>query len=129
MPANSSKNSNMKTNLSNSFNELNESVQDYLKTRTELIKLTVLEKMTKISVYLLNLLSGIIFAALFFFFFSAAFIVWYGLRFNDFLTGLFIVIGFLLFLLILYFVLKRTFITSSIIENLSSILFEDEDKE
>ncbi len=118
----------MKANLSDNFGELNKSVQDYLKIRTELVKLSVLEKMTKISVYLISTLSGIIFAALFFLFFSAAFVVWYGTQFNDFLTGLLIIIGILFLLLIVFLIFRKSMITSTIIENLSSILFEDEDK-
>ncbi len=119
----------MKSNLSNNFSELNKTVQDYLKVHIDLAKLTALEKMTKISVYMISYLVGIILASLFFIFFASAFVFWYGYQFQDYLTGLFIVIGFIIILALFFFLFGKSSVTTSIIKNLSSILFEDENTE
>ena len=119
----------MKSNLSNNFSELNKTVQEYLKVHIDLAKLTALEKMTKISVFMISFLVGILLASLFFIFFASAFVFWYGNQFQNYLTGLFIVIGFIILLALFYYFFGKSSITTSIIKNLSAILFEDEDTE
>ena len=117
----------MKTNLSNNFSDLNKTIQDYVKVRIDLVKLSVLEKGTKITVFLISTMVFILIGSIFFIFSSAAFVVWYGNQFHNYLTGLIIVIGVIILLGFFFYLSRRTFITSSVIKNLSSILFEHDD--
>lgn len=117
----------MKSNLSDNFHELNQSVQDYLKVRLDLVKLTLLEKMTKISVFLISTVVFILLGMIFFLFATTAFVVWYGNQFQDYLTGLFIVTGVVVLIGLLFLLLRKSLITTTIIQRLSSILFEEDE--
>lgn len=116
----------MKSNLSNNLNDLSQSVQDYLQVHVDLIKLTLVEKMTKISVFVVSSIVFILLGMIFFLFASAAFVVWYGNQYQDYLTGLFFIIGLVVLLGIIFILLRNSVITSSIIKKLSSILFEED---
>lgn len=116
----------MKTSLSNNLSELGKTIQEYVQLRLDLTKLTALEKMTRISVFLISLLVMILLVSLFFIFFAAAFVVWYGDKFQDYLTGLFIVSSVVVVLGLLFYIFRRALVTTPIIKNLSEILFEDE---
>ncbi|MCW0483044.1 hypothetical protein N2K84_09910 [Prolixibacteraceae bacterium A06] len=118
----------MKSNLSDNFHELNQSVQDYLKVRLDLVKLTLLEKMTKISVFLISTVVFILLGMIFFLFATTAFVVWYGNQFQDYLTGLFIVTGVVVLIGLLFLLLRKSLITTTIIQKLSSILFEEDEE-
>ncbi len=119
----------MKTNLSDNFNDLNKTVQEYLKVRLDLIKLTLLEKMTKISVFIISTMIFILFGTIFFLFAATTFVVWYGNQYQDYLTGLFIVIGVIVLLGLLFYIFRSNLVTSSIIKKFSSILFENNEPE
>ena len=119
----------MKKNLSNSLAGLNKTIRDYLKIQIKLVKLNLLQKMTKLSLFLISTIVFILLGAIFFLFAAAAFVIWYGNTYGNYLTGLLIISGTILFLGLIFVITRRNIITSIIIKNLSSILFEDEDDE
>lgn len=116
----------MKTNLSNNFNELGDSVKEYFNIQLELVKLSMLEKLVKIAVFSISTLVIVLAGTIIFLFASAAFVVWYGSNYQDYLTGLFIVMGFVVLLTLLFYVFRRVFVESYIIKKLSSILLQDD---
>ncbi len=119
----------MKRDLSNSLASLNKTIMEYMKVQIKLAKLNLLQKMTKISVLIISTVVFILLGAIFFLFVSAAFVVWYGNTFGNYLTGLLIISGTIILLGFIFLVARRNVITSVIIKNLSSILFEDEKDE
>ncbi len=119
----------MKTTLSNNFKELGDSVKEYFNIRLELAKLSIVEKLVKIIVLRISLLVIILATTILFLFASAAFVIWYGSNYQDYLTGLFIVMGFVVVLTLLFYVFRRILVESYFIRKLSSILLQDEDDE
>jgi len=120
----------MSRNLSDSFGDLSEASKKYVQTRVDLIKLTLLGKATQITTHLVSSLLLTMVGVLILFFGLAAFVVWYGQVYHDYLTGLLLVIGFLVFLTLLFMLFKKQLITSFILRVYSSMFFdEDEEKE
>lgn len=119
----------MKENLADKLTNAGQSLQEYLKIRLKLMKLDVLEKMTKISVFIISTVGFTILGILFFVFVSAAFVVWYGNRTDNYLTGLFIVIGLIVLAALCLYLFRKTILSSFLIRNFSTILFEEENEE
>lgn len=116
----------MKLDLISNFNIIQTHLKEYLNLRLQLVKLSVLEKVTKISVFITSLMVIILAVSIFFVFASAAFVVWYGSRTQDYLTGLLIVMGIVVFLMVIFFLLRRTIVESFFIKTFSSILLEND---
>ena len=118
----------MSKNLSDNFSGVSDTVKEYIKARFDLIKLGMLEKATQISALLIGGLISVLLIMIAVFFAFAAFVVWYGQVYNDYLTGLFIAVGSLFVLAILFFVLKKPLLTSIILRKYSSILFDENEE-
>jgi hypothetical protein len=93
----------------------------------DLLKLSVLSKISKISVFLITALVVVLLGSAFLLFGAAAFVVWYGNTYGDYLMGLLMVTGFILFLGILFYLLRRPLISSIVIKSFAGILFENDD--
>jgi len=120
----------MGKDLSDNLVDLNETVKDYVQTKLELVKITVLEKITKLTLYLISFQIIILLIFLFVTFLTSAFVVWYEQNYQNILVSLLIVSGVLVLLGILFFTVFRKFIVKNLLSNLSEILFEkDESKE
>ncbi len=119
----------MKTSLSNNFNELGDSVKEYLNVHLQLIKLSLVEKMVKITVFIITSMVAVLASTMLFILASAAFVIWYGSKFQDYLTGLFILMGIVVLITLLFYVLRRAFVESYIVKTLSSILLQEETDE
>lgn len=121
----------MKSDLSDSFSELNKTSREYLKTQVEIIKLSFLEKVTKISAFLISSVVLLVFGMLIFLFAALAFVVWYERMYGDYLTGLLIVLGLVVIMAILFIIFRNSLVTSKVLRTISSILLEsaEEDEE
>lgn len=117
----------MKTGLPDNIDQLNKSIQEYLSLRMDLIKLRGLEKITRISEFFISGLVFLLFGSFFFLIAAATFVVWYGGQFQDYLTGLLIVLGVIIVGWILFYFFRKRLIIPSIIKNISTILFQDDD--
>ncbi|MGQ7869623.1 phage holin family protein [Sunxiuqinia sp. sy24] len=116
----------MSKNLSDNVSELSDVTKKYVQTRIELVKLSVLSRVTQVTSYLIGTLVLITGGAMILFFVFAAFVAWYGQVYHDYLTGLLLVIGVLAVLTILFVLLKKQIVTSIVLRKYSSLLFEDE---
>jgi len=120
----------MGKDLSDNLVELNETVKDYVQTKLELVKISILEKITKLTLYLISFQVIILLIFLFVTFLTTAFVVWYEQNYQNILVSLLIVSGGLILIGILFFTVFRKFIVKNLLSNLSEILFEeDESKE
>jgi hypothetical protein len=117
----------MKAIVSDSISALKDSLERYLELRLDLLKLSVLSKISKISVFLITALVVVLLGSAFLLFGAAAFVVWYGNTYGDYLMGLLMVTGFILFLGILFYLLRRPLISSIVIKSFAGILFENDD--
>lgn len=118
----------MSKNLSDNFSELSETTKKYIQARIELVKLSFLEKATHITAYLIDSLVLILLVVLIVLFALAAFVVWYGQTYHDYLTGLLLAIGMLVVLTVLFILFKKRIVTSAVLKGYSSILFDEEKK-
>lgn len=119
----------MSKNLSDDIGELGEVSKKYIQTRIDLVKLTLLGKATQITTYLIGNLLLTMAGALILFFGLAAFVAWYGQVYHDYLTGLLLATGILVFLTLLLVLLRKRLITSFVLRKYSSMLFEDDEEE
>ena len=92
-------------------------------------KLTVLSKATQVTSYLISNLILALGGALILFFVLAAFVVWYGQTYGDYLTGLLLAIGVLVVLFVLFALFRNQLISSMVLRKYSSMLFEEEEEE
>lgn len=121
----------MKPFITDSLEGLKDSLERYLQLRVELIKLSVLTKVSKISVFLITALIMVLLGSAFLLFGAAAFVVWYGSAYGDYLSGLLIMSGFILVLGILFYLFRGPMISFIVIRSFANILFEndnDDDK-
>ena len=117
----------MRTQIGDKIVRLTNALQEYLFLSIDLVKLTAIEKITQITVLIISSIVTIVLSGLFILFACAAFVVWYGQHYGDYLMGLFIISGFIILLNVLFYILRGQLITSSIIKALSRILFEKEE--
>ena len=117
----------MKENMTDSFNRLKDTATDYAKLQLKLFKLRVIQKINEISVLIISSFVFILIGFIFLLFISAAFVVWYGTTFGNYLTALLIIIGFIFLLFLIFYIKGRKWISSGIMKNLSSMISEDEE--
>jgi len=108
---------------------LNDSVKDYLKARLDLYKLLLLKKATQSMSFLFGMLAVILLCTIILIFAGAAFTLWYGNTYNNYLNGALIVIGVFLFLAIMVIVFRKQLITSMFLRNISEIIYEEDELE
>jgi len=119
----------MNNRLANNIAELNESVKLYLQARLDLVKLLLLKKATNSLTFLFGSLVIILLSAIIVAFAGAAFVVWYGASYNNYLEGVLLITGFFLLVLVLFIVFRKKFLTSIFLSNLSEIIFDDDEDE
>ena len=117
----------MSKDLSENIVDLNEAVKDYVQTKLELFKLTVLEKITKLALYLISFQIIILLIFLFITFLTSAFVVWYEQNYQNILMGLLFASGLLVVISILFFVFFKKLIVKNLLSNLSEILFNEDE--
>jgi len=118
----------MQKDLTKSIGELNKSAKEYFQTRVDLIKLSMLEKTTKISSFLLTYWILATFLIWIIAFVAAAFAIWYGLNYGNYFTGLLIAAGCLMLLAVLFVLFRQKIVTTLFLRNFSEILLEEEEK-
>lgn len=118
----------MSKDLSDNMLELNEAVKGYVQTRLDLVKITVLEKIAKFSLFIISFLIVILFLFLILACISTAFVIWYNQAYNNMLVGLLIALGFLISTCLLFIRFGKKIIMKNVLQNISEILF-DEDEE
>ena len=119
----------MSNNLKKDISNLNDSAKDYLQIKIDLIKVSLLEKSTKLISFLINMwilasiLIWILGIAV------AAFAVWYGKTYNNYTEGLLIAGGFMVLAAVLFIIFRNKIVTTSVLQQFSKVIFEDENNE
>ena len=117
----------MSKDLTDSIAELNGSVRNYVQVKLDLIKLTLIEKAAKV-ISLIYVLAVVLFFFLLIIAVGvAAFAVWYGEKFNDYVGGLLIAGGGLILITLLLLVIGRKMLSNSIIRGFAGKMFVDKE--
>ena len=116
-----------KNALSDNLAEITAIVKSYVNTRIDLLKLTLLQKITRAGTYLLTFVSVLVslFSILIFLMFAFSF--WYGEKTGSLSEGFLISAGIFLFLLIVLYLLRRVIFSNNLVKIFSHILFSDDD--
>ena len=115
--------------LSDNFTEISENVKEYIRLRTDLLKLTLTEKLSMI---LSALFITVILFLVFLFicmFVSIAFIFWFRAHAGSLYGGALIVAGFYLLVGVIVFLVRNKIFTDPLVSQISKILLEEEDGE
>ena len=113
----------------NKYKQLIEDGQQYIRTRYDLLRLELLEKMSRIFALILMLLVSIILALTAFIYFSFAFVRWLGQSFNNDAWAFCIVGVIFLLLLGIFFFFRKQIFLNPLIRQLSEILFRKPEEE
>ncbi len=116
----------MSKDFTDSIEQLDSSVRNYVKVKLELIKLTILEKAAKIISVIYILLVVMFFFLLIIATGVAAFAVWYGETYNDYVGGLLIAGGGLILVTFLLVVIGKKLLSNGIIRGLSALMLKDD---
>ncbi len=119
----------MSSDLSKDISNINDSAKEYFKTKVDLVKLSFLEKSTKLTSLLINLwilISLLIWILIFVF---AAFAVWYGDKYHNYTEGILISGGILLLIAIIFMVFRKYLVTDSVLRQYSKIMFDNTENE
>lgn len=99
--------------------------RSYVNARIELLKLTLLEKMSLAGAFFLSSVIIVLIIAFCLLFISLAFAHWYAQRTGDIAAGYLITAGFYLVVGIMFLLARRYLITRPVIRTLSSIIFKN----
>ena len=116
--------------LCDNFDELSENIKAYIKLKTDLLKVSLTEKLSLItSALLLSVIFFILFL-LITLFISVAFIFWYRDHAGPLYVGALIVAGFYLIVGGIVFLVRNRLFVDPLVSKISQILLEeDEDEE
>jgi hypothetical protein len=118
----------MNKDLTESLEQLNGSVKNYVQVKLDLIKLTIIEKAATV-ISVIYVLSVVLFFFLLIIVVGvAAFAVWYGQTFNDYVSGLLIAGGGLILLMVILVVVGKKLLSNTIIRAFAGKMFSDKEK-
>ncbi len=119
----------MSKELTKNIGELNGAVKSYVQTKIDLLKLSLLEKATRFTSYLFSFVIITMFVILIIGFAAAAFAIWYGQAYQDYVGGVLIAGGALIVVALVFILLRNKIVTNSVIRNFSDVLFDEEEKQ
>jgi hypothetical protein len=116
-------------NLKDNVSEISENVKAYIRLKTDLLKLTLTEK---VSLIISTLLISVILFLIFLFismFVSIAFIFWFRDHAGPLYVGALIVAGFYLLVGVIVFLMRNSLFIDPLVSQISKILLEEEDED
>jgi hypothetical protein len=117
--------------LEENLDDFKESIQGYITARFNLVKLILLEKISKAATYLFSVVLGIVVIASSMLLLTLAFSFWYGSAHGSVSGGFLIAAIFYAVAGLIVYLLRHKIFTDNIIRNIGKILFrndEDEDE-
>ncbi len=115
--------------FSGSVNQLSDHLKEYVDLRVDLVKLILVEKLSRLTSLLLLfafVLILVLFAGVFV---GLAFVLWYGRYVGPMWVGSLIVVGVLVVKGILLYLFRKRFLLNPVIRQLSKIIMEDPSNE
>lgn len=118
----------MSNDLTKNIAKLNDSAKEYFQTKVDLIKLSLLAKLTRLTSLLINVWIIATLIIWIIIFGVAAFVVWYGENTGNYFGGLLIAVGTIIMLMILFVIFRKNLVTSFVLRQYSEIIFDDENE-
>ncbi len=118
----------MSKDLKKDLSELSDSVKDYLQVKVDLLKLTFLEKTTKMASFLVGLQIIVWFVFIIFILVIAAFLTWYSQTYHNLLNGIYISAGFVVLIGLIFVLVSKYFMSTMLVRNFSKIIFEEDEE-
>lgn len=116
-------------NERNSSNSLLENVKDYVGLQIDLLKVNVIEKMTKLFYLFFLLLFGTLIILVAFIYLSVAFMHWMEALFNSMIPGALIMGGVTLLIFLLFYLFRKKILLNPLIRKIVAIVFDHEKEE
>lgn len=116
------------------YKSLVKEVKDYILLSYDLLRLNLVEKLSRVIALILSLFVGILLLVTALVYFSLAFVYWTGIFFGSLIPGFLILGGLFLLLFFIFFSLRKRLFVNPMIKFLSGIFFNeppkaDEDEE
>lgn len=115
--------------LSENIAELSAHVKSYIQSHINLLKLEIIENLSRISTFFASVLVMIIIIASALLFFTFGFSYWFGETYGNYALGFLISGGFYILLGIIFCIFRKRIIGNKIIRSLSNIFFREEDND
>lgn len=116
-------------NERNSSNSLLENVKDYVGLQIDLLKVNVIEKMTKLFYLFFLLLFGTLIILVAFIYLSVAFMHWMEALFNSMIPGALIMGGVTLLIFLLFYLFRKKILLNPLTRKIVAIVFDHEKEE
>jgi hypothetical protein len=112
--------------FSESISTLSDHVKEYINLRTDLLKLILVEKLSRITSLLLLILLVIVILMFGGVFLGLAFVLWYGQHAGPMWAGALIVTGVLILMGLLLILFRKRLLLNPVIVELSKIIMEED---
>ncbi len=118
----------MSDGLEKNFASLNDSVKAYLKTKVDLMKVSLLSKLTKLTATMVYMWVIATFVILILIFVAAGFVVWFGETYHNFSEGFLLAGGCMFVIMVLFIIFRKKIVATPVLRHYSEIIFEDENE-
>jgi hypothetical protein len=118
----------MSNKITNNLTELNDSVKNLVQVKIDLLKLSLLKKLSIFFSHLFSYMIVILFSVLILMFGAAAFSIWYGEAYGSFTEGFLISTGIFVLLAAIFIIFRKQLLTNALLRRFSEALFEDDNK-
>jgi hypothetical protein len=116
-----------KTDMLENFSEITDVLKNYIGAKVNLLKLGLLQKITRAGTYLLTFFSVILSIFAITIFLMLSFSSWYGDVTGNLAHGFLISAAFFLFILFLIYLLRKVIFSRNLIKGFSQIIFTDDE--
>jgi hypothetical protein len=111
--------------FSESMNTLSDHLKEYVNLRVDLLKLVLVEKMSRLTSLLLLLIFVLILVMFAGVFLGLAFVLWYGQNVGPMWAGALIIVGVLVLKGTILYLFRKRFLLNPVIKQLSKIIMEE----
>jgi len=115
--------------LTDNLGELNEVIKRYINARINLVKIIVLDKLTKALTLIITAVLLFITISFVIILLTLAFCYWYSNKYGSMVDGLLISAGFYIFIILIIYWLRKPLISNTIIKVCAPLFFNDQEKE
>jgi hypothetical protein len=115
--------------FSESVSALSDHVKEYINLRTELLKLILVEKLSRLTSLLLLLIIILVILMFGGVFLGLAFVLWYGQHAGPMWAGALIVTGVMILMALLLILFRKRLLLNPVIVEMSKIIMEDDGHE
>ena len=111
--------------FSESMDTLSDHLKEYVNLRVDLVKLILVEKMSRLTSLLILLIIVLVLLMFTAVFLGLAFVLWYGQNVGQMWAAALIVVGVLVLKMIALYLLRKRFLLNPIVRQLSKIIMEE----